>query len=208
MKIHQKGWFWFLVILALIGVDQIIFHYFFHISYLVWYLKNGALIGAAFTLITLTWDINKNIGLVSANPFHYAGSVQQLVGAQINSFGALGKRKLRKPQNDSVDQVIILDDLVFIVFGILLILLNVLWLIVVLPIQYFFVLFLGGPARNYLSSPVRALAKFEDNKLKTMEIPREEVIPEGWMDLSIANKSVTLTYAIITLVLTVVKYFM
>ena len=80
MKIHQKDWFWLLVILALIALDLFIFDYFFKISYFGWYLKNGALIAAAFTLITLTWDINKNIGLVSANPRHYAGSFQQLFG--------------------------------------------------------------------------------------------------------------------------------
>ena len=89
MKYKDKGWFWLLVILALIALDQMIFDYLLEISYFGWYLKNGALIGAVFTLITLTWDINKNTGLVSANPRHYVGSVLQLTGAQQSAFGTL-----------------------------------------------------------------------------------------------------------------------
>ena len=41
MKIYQKNWFWFLVILALVALNQTIFYFLFKISYFEWYLKNG-----------------------------------------------------------------------------------------------------------------------------------------------------------------------
>jgi hypothetical protein len=207
MKFKNNGWFLFLVILALIALDQIIFNLIFKISYFTWYLNNGALIGAIFTLITLTWDINKNTGLVSANPRHYVGSIQQLLGVQIYAFGALGKRSQRK-YRDGLKPVLLLDDLVFMVFALLLVLANVLWLTMVVPFQYFFILFLGGPARLYLSSPVKVVARFEENRLKYQEIPKDTETPKEWMDLSVANKPVTMTYALVTLALVVTRYFL
>ncbi|MBK7456251.1 MAG: hypothetical protein IPJ46_21780 [Anaerolineales bacterium] len=51
------------------------------------------------------------------------------------------------------------------------------------------------------------MAKFDSTRLETKEIPREEKKPENWMDLSIANKPVTFTYALIALALAVVKFF-
>lgn len=196
-----------LVILALITLDLIVFKYLFNTSYFEWYLKNGALTGAIFTLVTLTWDTNKNTGLISANPRHYAGSIQQLIGAQYYAFGAVGKRDKPKYQ-DGLEPVFLLDMLALFAFALLIILINVLWLILVAPIHYFFVVLLGGPARFYLSSPVRAVAKFEGTKLKIKEIDRELEMPKDWMDLTISNKSVTLTYGLVTLVLAVTRYFM
>jgi len=210
MKYKNTGWFRFLVILGLIALDHLIFLYVFKTSYLLWYLKNGALITAVFTLITLTWDINKATGLVSANPRHYTGAIQQLLGMQIYAFGSFepfGKKGARKIQA-GLEIVPILDDLILMIFALLLLVLNLLWSALVAPIQYFFILFLGGPARTYLSSPDKVLAKFDGVLLKYQKIPQESEIPKDWMDLSIAKKSVTLTYGIIALALTGIRYFL
>lgn len=209
MKIHQKGWFYFLVILALIALNQFVFNFFFKISYFEWYLKNGSLIGAVAILVTFAWDVNKNAGLISANPRHYFGAHLQLIGAQLVSLGAIGKRKQRKPEEGtSVFVVPLLDSLVFIIFALLMIAIFLLWTIIVVPIQYIFILFLGGPGRIYLSSPVRLIARFTHTQLETKEIPREEKKSDDWMDISVASKPVSFTYALIALVLSVVKYFM
>lgn len=208
MKYKNNAWFLFLVILALIALDQMIFTYLLKTSYFEWYFKNGAFIAAAFALVTLTWDINKNTGLVSADPRNYVGSIEQLIGAQIFAFGAIQKRNKRKAQKEGLEPILLLDDLVFLVFALLLILANVFWLAFAAPIQYFIVLLLGGPARFYLSSSVKVLARFEGSRLRTQQIPREADVPKDWMDLSIANKSVTMTYTIVALVLAVTRYFL
>lgn len=172
-------------------------------------LKIGSLIGAATAFVTFAWDINKHTGLISANPRDYFASYLQLIGAQAISLGAIGKKEQRKPEEGNTVFVIpFLDSLMFIVFSALIIVVFLLWTIIVIPIQYFFILFLGGPGRIYLSSPVRLLARFNRTQLETKEIPREEKKPDGWMDISIASKPVSFTYAIIALVLAVVKLFM
>ena len=209
MKIYQKGWFYFLVILALIALNQFVFNLVFKISYFEWYLKNGSLIAAASVLVTFAWDVNKNTGLISANPREYFGSYLQLIGAQSISLGAIGKKQQRKSEErNSVFGIPILDSLMFIVFAVLMLVIFLSWIIIVVPIQYFFILFLGGPARIYLASPVKVLARFNHTQLETKEIPWEEKKPDDWMDLSMANKPVSFTYALIALALVVVRYFM
>ncbi|MCC6298898.1 MAG: hypothetical protein IT314_06345 [Anaerolineales bacterium] len=206
MKLRQKGWFWFLVILALIALDQFIFAFFFNLSYFEWYRKNGSLISALFALVSLTWDLNKNIGLVSANPRHYAGAVMQLIGAQIYAFGAIGKTEERKSPDGLKYNVF--DNLTFIVLVLALLLLNVFWVILIAPFQYFLVLLLGGPARIYLSAPKKTLIRFEESQLQRQEIPREAEPPKSWLDISIANKPVALTYGMVTLAFLVIGFFL
>ena len=207
MSIIHKGWFYFLVILALIALNQFVFNVFFKISYFDWYLRNGSLIGAAAVLVTFAWDVNKNAGLISANPRDYFGSHLQLIGAQMLSFSAI-ERKPKPEERTSVFVIPLLDHLVMSIFILLIMVISLLWIIIVAPIQYFFILFLGGPGRIYLSSPVRFIAKFNLDQLETKEIPWEVKKSDDWMDLSIASKPVSFTYALIALTLTVVKYFM
>ncbi len=206
MKIHQRSSFYFLIILVLIVLDQFIFSFFFKLSYFEWYLKNGSLISIGAALVTFAWDVNKNAGLISANPRQYCGAYFQLIGAQLLAFGTSGKSNQRRQAEGESALLLLLDSLQFIIFGILIIFLSVLWIIMIVPIQYFLILFLGGPGRIYSNSPIRLLGKFESTRLETKEIPWEEKKPNDWMDLSIANKPVTFTYALIALALTVVKF--
>jgi len=206
MKIHQRSSFYFLIILVLIVLDQFIFSFFFKLSYFEWYLKNGSLISIGAALVTFAWDVNKNAGLISANPRQYCGAYFQLIGAQLLAFGTSGKSNQHRQAEGESALLLLLDSLQFIIFGILIIFLSVLWIIMIVPIQYFLILFLGGPGRIYSNSPIRLLGKFESTRLETKEIPWEEKKPNDWMDLSIANKPVTFTYALIALALTVVKF--
>lgn len=208
MSIFRKGWFYFLVILALIALNQFVFTLFFKISYFEWYLKNGSLIGAAAVLVTFAWDVNKNAGLISANPRHYFGSHLQLIGAQLFSLGAVGKNGMRKREEGTFLFVTLLDSLVFIIFALLMVIIFILWTIIVIPIQYFLILLLGGPGRIYLSSPVKPFARFSRARLEIDQMPREQKKSDDWMDVSIASKPVSFTYALIALVLSVVKIAM
>jgi hypothetical protein len=208
MNIFRKGWFYFLVILALIALNQFVFNFFFKISYYEWYLQNGSLIGAVAVLVTFAWDVNKHAGLISANPRIYFASYLQLIGAQLISLGAIGKKGQRKTAEGTPSFMTLLDSLVFVIFALLMGIIFMLWTIIVVPIQYFFILFLGGPGRTYLSSPFKTVARFNQTKLEIDQIPRKNKQSEDWMDVSIASKPVSLTYALIALVLSVVKFFM
>lgn len=118
MKIHQQNWFYFLSILALIALDQFLFNIFFKLSYFEWYLKNGSLISLGAVLITFAWDVNKNAGLISANPRQYSGAYFQLIGAQLLAFGTSGKSNQRRQAEGESQVLLLLDSLQFIIFGI------------------------------------------------------------------------------------------
>jgi hypothetical protein len=63
------------VIAGLIAADTVVFRYAFGTDYLGWYLRNGAVAGVIFGLVTLAWgDLNKMTGLVSAHPHDYVAS--------------------------------------------------------------------------------------------------------------------------------------
>ena len=203
MKIFRKGWFYFLLILGLIALNQFVFNYFLKVSYFEWYLANSSLIGAVTVLVTFVWDVNKVKGLISVNPLDYLGSYMQLIGVQLYAFGTIGKSDQRKK-----NPIPLLDMMVYIPFSLLMILVFSLWTLVVVPIQYFLVLFLGAPGRIYLSSPVRPYARFSGVKLEIDEVPRNEQKPADWFEVSVASKPVSFTYALIALVMALVKFLM
>jgi hypothetical protein len=63
------------VLAGLIAINTVIFRVAFDANYVRWYLKNGALIGIVFGLITLVWgDLKGMTGLISAHPHEYVAS--------------------------------------------------------------------------------------------------------------------------------------
>jgi hypothetical protein len=80
-------------------------------------------------------------------------------------------------------------------------------MLVIAPLQYFVILVLGVPARVFLNSGVKMIAKFDDTNLKYEELPKEKEVPKGWMDVSYSNKPVTFTNALITLTFAIIKIF-
>jgi len=63
------------------------------------------------------------------------------------------------------------------------------------------------PARVFLKSDVKVIAKFDGTNLKYEDLPREKEVPKGWMNVSYSNKPVTFTNALITLTFAIVKIF-
>jgi hypothetical protein len=80
-------------------------------------------------------------------------------------------------------------------------------MIVIAPFQYFVILVLGVPGRIFLNSDVKMIAKFDGTQLKYEELPKEEEVPKGWMDISYSNKPITFTNALITLAFAIIKIF-
>jgi hypothetical protein len=67
------------VIASLVLINTVVFRVAFDSDYLHWYLKNGALIGIIFGLITLAWgDLNRMTTLISAHPHEYVSTCFRL----------------------------------------------------------------------------------------------------------------------------------
>ncbi|MDO8715830.1 MAG: hypothetical protein Q7J73_03360 [Dehalococcoidales bacterium] len=180
----------FAILILMVLLNQWLFRILFHTTYWDWYVKNGTIIGFATSLLATTWgDINKNTDLISSHPLRYLAACSWLVALPFYSLGTHLRRsddpaRLRAPLD-----IFLTFPFVLIIMALLLI-----WVIVVTPLQYFIYLVCGAPARLYLQSEWRPVARVSKNRsMAVEEIPATERIPKGWWDASLFAKPVSAT---------------
>jgi hypothetical protein len=200
---NKKNFGYLLLIIGLVAINELLFRWIGHISYIEWFIKNGSQIGIVGALVTLVWDINKHTGLISASPSQYVGSYFQLLGMTYISLG----RQMVSKNRQGDEKISFFDTLIVIIINFILAVMYFIWMFVIAPFQYFVILILGVPARVFLKSDAKIIAKFDDTKLNYEELPKEKGMPKGWMDVSYSNKPVTFTNALITLTFAIVKIF-
>ena len=187
------------ILFALLAVDRWIFVSWFHTTHLKWYLTNGALIGITSSIASLAWgDLNRHVGLISANPFDYLGSHLQLVGLPIYSLGT----HLKSYRGGAAA---ILDLFLTTVFLLGLMVAIALWLFLIVPLQYFLYLFCGAPARTLARSKRQSIARLSGTKLEVNEIDEDEKIPAGWWSASINQKPLAITNVFVSLFFLIAK---
>ncbi len=193
-----------LVLLALLLINYYGFSIWLRVDYFDWYLANGALFGIATTAVTMVWGkMAQHTGLISANPWHYLGSYLQLVGLPLYVFGAHLRGDERSTRNGSLFDAITSVVLLLALSAVLL-----LWLIVVVPLQYFVYLVCGAPARLFHSSQRQTIAKLDVSRLQMKEITKQEQqAPAGWWNASVTDKPVAVTGLFSSLFFLVVKSF-
>lgn len=98
------------------------------------------------------------------------------------------------------------DGLLAAILGLALTAALLLWMIVVVPLQYFVFLFCEGPARYFVRSRRRSIARLDGYTLAMTDLPKEDSFPEGWWDASIIGKPVTVTGLLSSLVLLVATW--
>ena len=154
-------------------------------DYLAFWLGAGPLIGLATVAIGFAWGgVDRNAGLVSADPAIYAGSAMQLAGLPLFVFG--GHLRSKSPQISAWDRLIVLP-LGLVYLGAMLG-----WLLMIAPAQYFAFLVFGAPSRIALASAWRAAARLEAGRLDMIE---GAAPPPGFWDASMREKPVSLASA-------------
>jgi predicted permease len=173
------------------------------LSYLDWYLENGAVIGIATAAVAMVWgDMRQHTGLISANPWQYIASYLQLVGLPIFVFGTH-----LKSSKSSTKRASLLDTLITIVLVLILSLILIIWLLVVVPVQYAVYLLCGAPGRIISRSQYHAIAQFVNKRLEVKEVSKNETVPDGWWLASIADKPVAITSLFSSLFFFIVNQF-
>lgn len=189
------------VLLTLSIINNWIFTTWFNTTYLNWYLTNGSLIGLASTIASLAWgDMNKHAGLISAHPFGYIGACLQLVGLPFYTMGTHFKGTGNQPETFPL-----FDRLVTIPFMLMLIGIAIIWLVVIVPLQYFMFLICGAPARAFQYSPQQTIARLKGSQLEVKEINTNEKVPEGWWSANLSQKPVAITNLFVALFLLILK---
>jgi hypothetical protein len=182
----------------LVWTNHLVFP-FFDRQYLSWYLQSGALIGVITAVFSAAWgDMDKNTGLISANPLDYVRGCLNLVslplisiGTQVTGMGERVERGTKDP--NPPDGWFLLDVIIMLPVLFVVSILLLAWLLIIAPMQYFLFLIAGALPRSLMRSPTRMVAHRNFGSYETGEIARDADIPKDWWDASLTSRPVALT---------------
>jgi hypothetical protein len=202
---------------ALSGVcvlNQWVLSQLFELNYIRWYVNAGPIIGLATAAFGAAWGgMDKNTGLVSANPFDYVGACLQVAGlpiivfgVHISSMGSLAESLGTPPRFLATDSrayrpasrevlAVLRDALLGVPLILVFTVSTFAWLLLVAAPQYFVFLVCGAPSRIAMASSNSVYAHFSGRSVKTETKPLNDPLPEGSWDASMRDKPVTLTSA-------------
>jgi hypothetical protein len=194
----------FLLLAGLCVLHSFLFRKIFGLGwrgYFDWYVKTGPFIGLALVAFGAAWEsLDKNTGLVSANPLAYIGACMQLVGLPIEALG--GHVQIKDYARVNPWDRIVAKPLIA-----LFTLACLAWLVLVAPAQYFLFLVCGAPSRVALNSGYRLHAELDENILKPVDLKPDDPKPATGWDASMSNKPVTIANAFGAAVLFIIGYF-
>jgi hypothetical protein len=186
------------VIVGMSFVNMLFFERWLGFSYVKWYLANGAMIGLLSALLALAWgDLNRHVGLIAAHPLEYLLSYIRLAGLPLSEFGAYCAGE--PPVKNAAGHF---DRMLASGLAALLCAAVALWIVVIVPIQYFMYLVCGAPGRVYADTQRRLAAHVTEHRLQTRVIAAGERLPEGWWEANLASRPVTATGIFAALLLT------
>jgi hypothetical protein len=190
----------FLALAAICLLNSIIIQKVLAVSprrYLDWYIATGPFIGLAVAAFGAAWkDLDRNIGLVSANPRTYILACSKLAGLPMFSLGGHLKSKGHNLWDLLAGTPLII---VFIVASFA-------WLVLIAPLQYFLFLVCAAPSRLVLRSNYRLRARIDDRILYYSELTPGTPEPTVGWDASMRDKPVTMANAFGALVLVLIGY--
>lgn len=149
-----------ILMVSVISLNWLVFRDFMHQNYFLWYLKNGAMISLATGFLALTWkDMKARIGLISSHPSAYFAACFQILGVFVYSQSTINTEKAQPKEIDfdiglNFKIVRVIDDVLYFVLSIVMILLGLAWLVIVAPLGYFVTLIAGVPARQELRGKI------------------------------------------------------
>jgi hypothetical protein len=186
------------VMVGILWLDDWVFRRVFQIAHWRWYLENGVEIAFVATTVALVWKevFESNTALISAEPAVYYAANFHLIGVCIETLGVQLQSEPGQPRRVPWHELLFGLPLVM-ALGISL----ALWLLVVAPAQYFLVLVGGAPARILATAPNQLVLWFENDRLRTGKIPRDQAVPEDRMAASFSQKPVAVTNLFVSLLL-------
>ena len=126
-------------------------------SYLDWYIANGAIISVTASLFTVVWkNLNDNPNLISADPRLFLSANLMLIAVQFQAIGRLldeagaGMRAGRAARWSDI-----WDGFGSLLASALMVVVMTIWFVAIVPLQYFIVLVAGAPARLALKLQAR-----------------------------------------------------
>jgi hypothetical protein len=173
-------------------------------DYFDWFLDNGALVALVFGVVTTAVDLDRNPGLIAANPLGFEiGVVRVFLELSSSLWGMFGA-----PRDDIALEAIgltevqtrfrspLFDYLVSNLFLFVLAAAMLAWALVIAPLQYFVNLLCGAPARVALASRT-TMYRVERSPTHTEYVNAPKDTPDlDGTELTFAARPVSFTAAI------------
>ncbi len=179
-----------LVLLSLCILNSWLFSQLFNNSYLAWYVNAGPVIGLVTTVAAVVWGgFDKEPGLISKNPYKYIGSYLLLTALTLFSLATIidTKNHSKRPS--------LLDHILGLFFSFILIITIFIWLLIIVPFQYFVFLISGAIPRLSLNASTQLVAWFAGSQLNVAEHSKSEEVSNGRWIAMFANQPFKVTSA-------------
>lgn len=188
----------FVAIAGLLLLNQWVFRCLFDLSYVEWFASKAAVIGLVTSVVTQVWNrLEKNTGLVSADPGAYAAAALFTAGIPLFAFGT--QIRLRpshggaSPQASPLRALMALGDTLLMAGWVLVLTLALLaWLVIVAPAQYVVFLVCAAPSRRFLRARTRPVVSDLGGRVTMFEWPADTPVPEGGWDAGLQDKPIAL----------------
>lgn len=222
---HRNQLLAFFIIIGLILLNRWIFAALFDTDYLLWYINNGSLIGLGITFVSLASEnFKKDIDAISVNPGIYAAAYFKYLAIIYFDFGTY--MRLNK------GVIFFFDTLLALAWDVLILGATLLWIVIVVPLQYFVFLLCGAPARMFHPDGYQAYDRIKDGKLEyklvrksndkeisSLKLTEKELLnlegvkesletPRDWKETSMSIEPFTLTSLLSILFLEAAKFIM
>ncbi len=218
-------------IAGLILLNRWIFDALFNTNYLLWYIQNGSFISFGITFISfVSQNFNKDVDTVSADPLTYLATylrhlalplgvmgIRMRANAGVSEIAQDNNSNISEQGQTAIDQSTssneersrlaqFLDSLLFLLWAPIILLTPLLWIVIVIPPQYFVFLICGAPARYIHPKDYRAVTKNENGKLTLDYIKYAKENAEDRQDVSLGIEPFPLTNLLSILFFEAVKF--
>jgi hypothetical protein len=199
------GW---LFLGAVVALDSFLFDLLFDENYVRWYVENGTAVGLISGFVVLTLDLDRHPSarsLVSLNAIRYlAGWIGVLANFQISwavAMRAPGReQKLdqmrlsmrSRAHRIALSFIVVFDMLMGAVIAFLAMIAAAIWLLVIVPFQYFVFMICGAPSRLAESSSEYAYV-VEREGIELTVADKSNPIPEDAVPIGISTRPVAVT---------------
>jgi hypothetical protein len=198
---------WFsatLILLALVGLNFLLFRIIGGVNYFLWYLKNGALISIAVSFVALIWEgLKWREDLLSSHPREY---LRGCAGLGANFFSSIAAHLTpgKKTSNSRTYSTVAMlwDNVIGLLLIILMMVFAICWLLVIAPLNYFITLITGSVERQALhGSPAHAIEITEGKNIILTSLPATAELPGNAVNISLTRKPFAITQALTALLL-------
>jgi hypothetical protein len=144
-------------IIPMIGIEAAAILLFLHQNPLLWYVRNWVVIAALFSLVSIAMDLDRYVNLISLDPNAFYRDAYRVTGIFVLMLATIVRGRTQAQKGGLLWEDFLLGVPLAAILG----LSAVIWIFLIMPVQYFTFAIFGAPSRLALHA-VTGLVEKED----------------------------------------------